>query len=81
VYYRDYRAVNGLQFPFVLETKVLGAQKIPGQKEAQSISEKIFMEKVTINPKLEDALFTKPQIGQSAAMKQTATAASALDLP
>jgi hypothetical protein len=77
VYYRDYRAVNGLQFPFVLETKVLGVQKAPEQKETQSISEKIFMEKVSVNPKLEDALFTKPQIGQSAPAKQTATAAGA----
>jgi len=81
VYYREYRAVNGLQFPFVLETKVLGVRKVPGQKETQSISEKIFMDKVTVNAKLEDALFTKPQIEQSAATKQTATAAGAPALP
>lgn len=50
-YFRDYRSVNGLMFAFVLETSVQTARQ----------TEKIEIEKVVVNPKLEDALFTKPQ--------------------
>jgi outer membrane lipoprotein-sorting protein len=49
IYYRDYRAVNGLMVPYLLETKVQGVKQ----------SEKIEIEKVAVNPKLEDARFAK----------------------
>jgi hypothetical protein len=58
IYYRDYRAVNGLQVPFLLETRVLPVANAP--RQAGFPSEKIIVEKVTVNPKLDDALFTKP---------------------
>jgi outer membrane lipoprotein-sorting protein len=51
IYYRDYKAVNGLMVPYVLETKVQGARQ----------SHKMTIESVVVNPKLDDALFTKPQ--------------------
>jgi hypothetical protein len=63
VYYRDYRAVNGLQIPFILETRVLPVVK-PGPHSA-SIPvpvERILIEKVEVNPKLDSSLFAKPQI-------------------
>ena len=47
---RDYRAVNGLQIPYVIETAVDGVKQ----------TEKIRIEKVVVNPKLEDSLFAKP---------------------
>lgn len=50
-YYRDYRAIDGLMIPFVLETAVDGI----GQPE------KIQIETVEVNPKFEDALFAKLQ--------------------
>jgi len=68
VYYRDYRAVNGLQIPFVLETKVLpvaakpAATGKPTPAPTPIPSEKTVIDKVTINPKLDDALFAKASL-------------------
>ncbi len=50
VYPRDYRAVNGLRIAHVLETTVQGVERV----------EKITIEKVAVNPKLDDSRFTKP---------------------
>jgi predicted DNA-binding helix-hairpin-helix protein len=64
VYYRDYRPVNGLQIPYVLETKVLPlAQKSPGFGNTPVPPEKIVIEKVAVNPKLDESLFSKPGDG------------------
>lgn len=49
-YLRDYRSVNGLMLPHLLETVVEG---VTG-------SEKILVERVAINPTLDDARFAKP---------------------
>jgi outer membrane lipoprotein-sorting protein len=51
VYYRDYRSVNGLMMPYLLETTVEGVTQ----------TEKIEIEKVSINPKLDDSRFAKLQ--------------------
>jgi len=67
VYYRDYRTVNGLQIPFVLETKVLPAAKAPTLvRETPIPSEKIIIDAVVVNPKFDASLFSKPQIAASA---------------
>jgi outer membrane lipoprotein-sorting protein len=50
-YLRDYRSVNGLMIPYVNETAVDGVKQ----------TEKILVEKVIVNPKLEDSHFSKPQ--------------------
>jgi hypothetical protein len=64
VYYRDYRPVNGLQIPHVLETRVLPlAQKSPGVRNTPVPPEKIVIEKVAVNPKLDESLFSKPAAG------------------
>jgi outer membrane lipoprotein-sorting protein len=69
VYYRDYRPVNGLQIPFVLETRVLPVAKTAtGFRDTPVPPEKIVIEKVTVNPKLDDSQFAKPQI-ETAAVK------------
>lgn len=44
-YFRDYREVKGLMYPF----------------EIDSGSQKIMLDKVEVNPKLDDARFQKPQ--------------------
>jgi len=44
-YFRDYREVKGLMYPF----------------EIDSGSQKIMLDKVEVNPKLDDATFQKPQ--------------------
>ena len=50
-YLRDYRSVSGLMIPYVNETAVEGVRQ----------TEKILVEKVVVNPKLEDTHFSKPQ--------------------
>jgi outer membrane lipoprotein-sorting protein len=50
IYLRDYKDVNGLMIPYVIETAV----------EGYKVTHKIFIENVVVNPKLEDSLFTKP---------------------
>jgi outer membrane lipoprotein-sorting protein len=48
---RDFRSVQGVMVPFVLETAVDGYPD----------THKMVLEKVTVNPKLDDALFAKPR--------------------
>jgi hypothetical protein len=50
-YQRDFRSVQGVMVPFVLETAVDGYPQ----------THKMLIEKVVVNPKLDDALFTKPK--------------------
>src|SRR5215469_3414401 len=56
VYQRDFRSVNGLMIPFTLETAVDGYRG----------THKTVLESVVVNPKLEDSLFTKPQVAAAA---------------
>jgi len=70
VYFRDFRPVSGLQIPFVLETKVLSVGKNAlGLPDPPVPPERINVEKVVVNPKFDEALFTKPQIGVSSNAK------------
>jgi hypothetical protein len=50
-WFRDYRNVDGLQVPFVIETSVDGVKD----------SHRMTVEKVVVNPKLAETAFTKPQ--------------------
>lgn len=50
VFMRDYRSVNGLQIPHTLETTVQGVAR----------TEKILIEKVVVNPRLDESHFSKP---------------------
>jgi len=63
VYYRDYRLVSGLQIPFLSETKVLpvGTTAL-GLKDPPVPAERITIDKVVVNPKLDTALFSKPEV-------------------
>jgi hypothetical protein len=67
VYYRDYRAISGLQIPFTLETRVLpaaqGSRKV---KPTPIPPEKINIQKAVVNPKLAETLFSKPELGAAA---------------
>ncbi len=64
VYFRDYRTVSGLQIPFVLETRVLPVAKTTlGFKDPPVPIEKIVLDKVVVNPKLDASLFSKPEFG------------------
>jgi len=63
IYYRDYRLVSGLQIPFALETKVLPvAQTAHGVRSLPVPPEKIVIDKVVVNPKLDENSFSKPEI-------------------
>jgi hypothetical protein len=63
VYYRDYRNVNGLEIPFVLETRVLPVAKTAsGFRDTPVPPEKTLIEKVVINPKFDAGLFSKPAV-------------------
>lgn len=66
VYYSDYRAVSGLQIPFVLDTRVLPVRGPQGRSTGPIPGEKTTIEKVEINPKIDDALFTKASLETSA---------------
>jgi hypothetical protein len=64
VYYRNYRPVSGLQIPYVLETRVLPvAQTKLGVRSPAVPPEKITIDKVEVNPKLDESLFSKPGVG------------------
>ena len=52
IYQSDFRSVQGLVVPFVLESAV----------EGYPDTHKMFMEKVEVNPKLDDTLFVKPKV-------------------
>jgi hypothetical protein len=49
-YMSDYRSVDGLLIPYAADTRVQGVKS----------SHKMTVEKVALNPKLDDALFAKP---------------------
>ena len=72
IYYRDYRPVNGLQIPFLLETKVLPVNKTAtGYRDTPVPVEKIVVEKVVVNPRLDPSAFSKPQVAAAAATTTT----------
>jgi hypothetical protein len=63
VYYRDYRNIDGLLIPFVLETRVLPvSQNALGLRDTPVPPEKIIIDKVVVNPKFEDKLFSKLEV-------------------
>jgi outer membrane lipoprotein-sorting protein len=64
VFLRDYKTVNGLNIPHTLETVVEGVKQ----------TRKIVIKSVAINPKLDDALFGKPQPGEPSAGTPRASA-------
>jgi hypothetical protein len=71
VYFRDYRQVDGLQIPFVLETKVLPVAKTAlGLRDVPVPPERVSIDKVMVNPKFDEALFSKPEAGLSARVVQ-----------
>ncbi len=51
VYQRDFRSVEGLMIPFVLESATDGYRD----------THKMVIEKVAVNPKLDDSRFVRPQ--------------------
>ena len=57
VYQRDFRSVGGVMMPYTLETVVEGYRD----------THKMVLESIVINPKLDDALFTKPVVAASVA--------------
>jgi hypothetical protein len=64
LYFRDYRPVGGLQIPFILETRVLPvARTVLGVKDPPVPTETITIDKVVVNPKLDESLFSKLGIG------------------
>jgi hypothetical protein len=63
VYLRDYRPVSGLEVPFLLETRVLPVAKTAlGLKDPPVPPEKTIIDRVVVNPKLDEALFSKPEV-------------------
>ena len=63
LYYRDYRTVDGLQIPFVMETRVLpvGSNSL-GLRDTPVPPEKIIIDKVVVNPKVDEKLFLKLEV-------------------
>jgi hypothetical protein len=61
IYYRQYQTVSGLAIPFVVETAVQGYNP----------THKMIIDRVVVNPKLEDSLFVKPTAGSRPPVKPT----------
>ena len=67
IYYRDYRSVSGLQIPFELETQVLPVTRAGSKMQPAPIpAERIVVDRVSINPKLDATFFAKPDIQAAA---------------
>jgi hypothetical protein len=63
VYLRDYRPVNGLEVPFLLETRVLSVAKtVLGLKDPAVPPERTIIERAVVNPRLDEALFSRPEV-------------------
>ncbi len=63
IFYRDYRNVNGLEIPFVLEVRVVPVAKTAMRLgETPVPPEKTLIEKVVINPQFDAGLFSKPSM-------------------
>ncbi len=61
IYFSDYRQVSGIRIPFLLETKVLPVVRTGQSYVPPSIpAEKTTIEKVSVNPNLEESLFSRP---------------------
>ena len=72
IYYRDYRIVDGLQIPFVLETRVLPVGKNSlGMRDTPVPPETIVIDKVVVNPKVEEKLFSKIEVPPVAAVAKS----------
>jgi hypothetical protein len=83
IYYRDYRKVNGLEFPFLLETRVL---PLPGPKgkiqQAAYPVEQIAIETIVVNPNLGASRFAKPDpVAEVNQEKRQAGTVEKADLP
>lgn len=70
VYYRDYRTVDGLQIPFVLETRVLpiGGNAL-GLRDTPVPPETIVIDKVVVNSKLDEKLFSNVEVATASKSK------------
>lgn len=62
VYYRDYRAVDGLRIPFVLETRVLPVPRTALGRDTPVPPETIVIDKILVNPKFDEQLFSKLEV-------------------
>jgi hypothetical protein len=63
IYYRDYRIVDGLKIPFLLETRVLPvAKNALGLRDTPVPPEEIIVDKVVVNPKFDEKLFSKVEV-------------------
>ena len=62
IYYRDYRPVGGLQFPFVLETRVIPIESKSRFRELPVPPEKIIVDKIEVNPQFSASAFVRPEI-------------------
>jgi len=62
VYYRDYRAVDGLRIPFLLETRVLPVPRTALGRDTPVPPEKIVVDKIVVNPKFDEQLFSKLEV-------------------
>lgn len=71
VYFRDYRQVDGLQIPFILETRLLPVTKaLLGLGKVPVPPERILVEKAIVNQKLDEALFAELEAAATATKLQ-----------
>jgi hypothetical protein len=76
IHYRDYRSVGYLKMPYLLETTVLRTPSSGTGRRIDVPAEKIIFEKIEVNPKLNDLLFTKAQLDTVAGVRPPRTVAA-----
>jgi hypothetical protein len=62
VYFRDFRSVDHLQIPFILETKVLPVDRTMMGRDVPVPTERISIDRVVLNPIFDESRFSKPQV-------------------
>jgi hypothetical protein len=72
VYYRDYRVVNGIMMPYLLETHV-AAGIGPGKTRAEAMTEKVTIREIKVNPRLSAADFAPSRSASPAAASTQAS--------
>jgi hypothetical protein len=80
VYLKDFRSTDGLMIPRLLETKVLPLKSDKPVMTKRNLIEKILIENVVVNPKLEETLISNPEV-QAGVSTNAASAVRGHSLP
>ena len=70
--YRDYRSVNGITMPYLLETHV-AAGIGPGKTRADAMTERVLIKEIKVNPHVSDGDFAPPRSTSAHSLRTAAS--------